>query len=171
MQFLLARGVVEVGFGFPGGASGKESASSAGDTRDMGSIPGSGRSPGGGIPTPVFFPGDTHGQRSLVGYSPWGCRELDTTEPGEPASLGSAVSSCTWCFEPRRIFVLRAVLTASPQPPGLCLPGLPLVCVHQHPSPVWNLSSAYCRPCFFIMMLLLFLPQSMPQSRCLTHTC
>ena len=47
MQFLLARGVVEVGFGFPGGASGKESASSAGDTRDMGSIPGSGRSPGG----------------------------------------------------------------------------------------------------------------------------
>ena len=31
-------------------------------------------------PTPVFFPGESHGQRSLVGYSPWGCKELDTTE-------------------------------------------------------------------------------------------
>ena len=40
MQVLLARGAVEVGFGFPGGASGQESASSTGDTRDMGSIPG-----------------------------------------------------------------------------------------------------------------------------------
>ena len=31
-------------------------------------------------PTPVFLPGESHGQRSLAGYSPWGCRELDTTE-------------------------------------------------------------------------------------------
>ena len=31
-------------------------------------------------PTPVFFPGESHGQRSLVGYSPWGHKELDTTE-------------------------------------------------------------------------------------------
>ena len=31
-------------------------------------------------PTPVFLPGEFHGQRSLVGYSPWGCKELDTTE-------------------------------------------------------------------------------------------
>ena len=30
--------------------------------------------------TPVFLPGESHGQRSLVGYSPWGCKELDTTE-------------------------------------------------------------------------------------------
>ena len=30
--------------------------------------------------TPVFLPGKSHGQRSLVGYSPWGCKELDTTE-------------------------------------------------------------------------------------------
>ena len=32
------------------------------------------------LPTAVFLPGESHGQRSLVGYSPWGCRELDTTE-------------------------------------------------------------------------------------------
>ena len=30
--------------------------------------------------TPVFLPGEFHGQRSLVGYSPWGCRESDTTK-------------------------------------------------------------------------------------------
>ena len=29
-------------------------------------------------PTPVFLPGKAHGQRSLVGYSPWGHKELDT---------------------------------------------------------------------------------------------
>ena len=31
-------------------------------------------------PTPVFLPGESHGQRSLVGSSPWGRKELDTTE-------------------------------------------------------------------------------------------
>ena len=31
-------------------------------------------------PTPVLLPGKFHGQRSLVGYSPWGCKELDMTE-------------------------------------------------------------------------------------------
>ena len=31
-------------------------------------------------PTPVFLPGDSHGQRSLVGYSPWGHKESDKTE-------------------------------------------------------------------------------------------
>ena len=31
-------------------------------------------------PTPVFLPGESHGQRSLVSYSPWGCKESDTTE-------------------------------------------------------------------------------------------
>ena len=31
-------------------------------------------------PTPVFLPGESHGQRSLVGYSLWSCKESDTTE-------------------------------------------------------------------------------------------
>ena len=31
-------------------------------------------------PNPVFLPGESHGQRSLPGYSPWGHKELDTTE-------------------------------------------------------------------------------------------
>ena len=32
------------------------------------------------LPTPVFLPGKTHGQRSLVGYSPWGHKKSDTTK-------------------------------------------------------------------------------------------
>ena len=42
----------------------------------------SGRSPGEGnlLPTPVFLPGEFHGQRRLVGYGPWDRKELDTTE-------------------------------------------------------------------------------------------
>ena len=32
------------------------------------------------LPTPVFLLEESHGQRSLVGYSPWGCKELDMTE-------------------------------------------------------------------------------------------
>ena len=31
-------------------------------------------------PTPIFLPGEFHGQRSLAGYSPWGRKELDMTE-------------------------------------------------------------------------------------------
>ena len=60
--------------GFPGGSDGKESTCNAGDP---GSIPGSGRSPGegNGYPTPVFLPGVSHGQRSLVGSIPRGHKE------------------------------------------------------------------------------------------------
>ena len=59
---------------FPGGSDSKESAYSAGNK-------GSGKSPGegNGNPTPLFLPGEFHGQRSLVGKGPWGLKELDLT--------------------------------------------------------------------------------------------
>ena len=65
--------------GFPGGSVVKNLPANAGDARDMGSIPGLGRSSAGGNGTPLqyFLPGKSHGQRSLVGYSPWCCKELD----------------------------------------------------------------------------------------------
>ena len=50
----------------------------AGNIRDLASIPGSGR--GAWLPTPVFLPGESHGQRSLVGYSPKGRKESDAAE-------------------------------------------------------------------------------------------
>ena len=61
----------------------KNSSAKAGDIRDTGWV----QSLAGKIlwgskqqPTPVFLPGKFHGQRSLVGYSPQGHKELDTTE-------------------------------------------------------------------------------------------
>ena len=64
---------------FPGGSDGKESSCNAGD---LGSIPGLGRSPGREHGNPLLYSclENPQGQRSLVGYSPWGCKESDTTE-------------------------------------------------------------------------------------------
>ena len=63
-------------------SAGKESTCSAADTGDVGSIPGSERSPGGGSGSPLPYSclKKIHGRRSLVGYSLWGHKELDTTE-------------------------------------------------------------------------------------------
>ena len=66
--------MLQVFWGFPCGSMGKESACSAGDTGDMGSIPGSGRLPGEGNGNPLNCLKKPHGQRSLVAYSPKGRR-------------------------------------------------------------------------------------------------
>ena len=60
--------------GFPGTSAGKEPTCNVGD---LGLIPRLGRSPGEGndYPTPVFWPGEFHGLRSL-----WGRQELDMAE-------------------------------------------------------------------------------------------
>ena len=58
---------------FPGGAVVKNPPASAGDARDAGSLPGSGRSPGEGNGNPLQYCclEKSPGQRSLEGYSPW----------------------------------------------------------------------------------------------------
>ena len=85
--------------GFPGSSLGKVSACNAGDPC---SIPGSESSPGEGIGDPLQYSwvslvaqtiknpsamgetwvrsGEFHGQRTLAGYTPWGRKEIDTTE-------------------------------------------------------------------------------------------
>ena len=65
--------------GLPWWLCGKKSTCSAGRP---GSIPGLGRASGGGNGNPLQYSGlkKSHGQRSLVGYSPWGRKELDTTQ-------------------------------------------------------------------------------------------
>jgi len=52
------------------------------------SIPELGRFPQRRVwqPTPVFLPGEFHGQRSLAGCSPWSCKEPDMTEATEHAT-------------------------------------------------------------------------------------
>ena len=71
--------VLGLSWDFPGGSEVKASARNAGD---LGSIPGSGRFPWRRKwqPIPVFLPGESHGQRSLVGYSPRGRKESVMTE-------------------------------------------------------------------------------------------
>ena len=65
--------------GFPGGSDSKESACNVGN---RGSIPGLGRSPGGEHSNPFQYSclENPYGQKSPVGYSPWGYKESDTTE-------------------------------------------------------------------------------------------
>ena len=65
--------------GFPGGSDNKESDCNAGD---WDSIPGSGRSPGerNGSPRQYSCLENSMGRGAPVGYSPRGCKELDTTE-------------------------------------------------------------------------------------------
>ena len=68
--------------GFPGGASGKESTYQCRRSKKSGFTPWVRKIPWSRKwqTTPVFLPGKFHGQRSLVGYGPWGSRELDLTE-------------------------------------------------------------------------------------------
>ena len=69
-RFCINLNEVHFLLGFPGDSAGKESACNAGVAGDAGSTPGSGRPPWRRAcqPTPVFLPGEYHGQRSLVVY-------------------------------------------------------------------------------------------------------
>ena len=56
-------------------------------------------------PTPVLLPGKFHGWRSLVGYSPWGCKESDTTERLHFLSFYSSFWRRKW--QPTPVFLPR----------------------------------------------------------------
>ena len=69
-------------------------------------------------PTPIFLPGEFHGQRSLAGYSPWGCKDLDTTEwllltTGLAAAAAKSLQSCLTLYDP-----------VDGSPPGSLVPGI-----------------------------------------------
>ena len=70
------------GMGYPGDLVVKNPPANAGDARDTSSIPGLGRSPGGGNGYALQHSclEKSQGHRSLAGYSLWGQKELDTTE-------------------------------------------------------------------------------------------
>ena len=69
-------------YGFPGGASGKEPICHCTRHERCGFDPWVRKIPWrrAWLPTPGFLPGKSHGQRSLAGYGPWGCKELDPAE-------------------------------------------------------------------------------------------
>ena len=60
--------------GSPGGSDGKEPACNTGELEWEDPLE------KGTLPTPVFWPGEFHGQRSLAGSSPWCCKESDRIE-------------------------------------------------------------------------------------------
>ena len=80
--------------GFPGGSDGKESACNAGN---LGSIPGLGRSPGEGKGYLLQY----SDLENSIDYSPWGCKDSDTTErlslTQSQASVGMVLDT-TWVF-------------------------------------------------------------------------
>ena len=94
------------------GSDGKESACNAGD---LGLIPGLGRSPGGGHGNPLQYSclENPHGQKGLMGCSPWGCRELDTTEQlstrARTHTPPSKYKPFTWIFHFEHAFTLLMI--------------------------------------------------------------
>jgi len=72
-------------WGFPGGSVGKEFTCNAGNVGRHKFNPQVRMIPWRRAwqPTPVFLPGESHGQRILAGYSPLGCKESDMTEATE----------------------------------------------------------------------------------------
>ena len=73
--------------GFPAGASGKEAACRSRRHKALGFDPWVRKIPWRRAwqPTPIFSPGESHEQRSLVGYGPWDHKESDTTRAIEHA--------------------------------------------------------------------------------------
>ena len=63
-------------------------------------------------PTPIFLPGESHGQRSLVGDSPWGRKKSDTTEQ-------LSMHVCTFVNRPLKTLLIKVVsqLESPPSPP------------------------------------------------------
>ena len=124
--------------------------------RDAGSIPGSGRSPGEGHGSPLqyFLPGESHGQRRLVGYSPYDHTELGTTEATQQACTSLNINfSCIYILEVSPYIILyesRSVFLYEYYSSLLCvlIPGLlyPLVllfsltlifCLSSRPWSLW----------------------------------
>ena len=102
--------------GFPGGSDGKQSANNKGV---LGSIPGLGSSleERNGNPLHCFCLENPHGEKSLVGYSPWGCKETDMSEQltmlghsSEPVALNGMNISSYWDVLAIKIFMCSFLL-------------------------------------------------------------
>ena len=92
--------------GFPAGARGKESICQCKRHRRHGFDPWVRRIPWRREwqPTPVFLPAESHGQRSLAGYGPEGCKESDTTE--------ATYHAYTYCLSKDKIKMVTRAITA-----------------------------------------------------------
>ena len=64
-------------------------------------------------PTPVFLPGESHGQRNQAGYSPWGHKESDTTEATQHRCTRGSMSSLTLTSARQLLFLQSQLLLVS----------------------------------------------------------
>ena len=115
--WMLYKWNCAIGTGFPGDASGKEPACQCRRRKRFGIAPQVGK-----IPwkrkwqsTPVFLPGASHGQRSLVGCSPWGYEELDTTKVRQTCSRHSVIYNffCSTLWDSFIFYMSRETLLLS----------------------------------------------------------
>ena len=72
-------------------------------------------------PTPVFLPGESHGQRSLAGYSPWGRKQSDMTEGLNSSRAESRGAASRWACWGSRASTHMVPMHAQVQP---CTPAL-----------------------------------------------
>ena len=131
--------------GLPGWPVGKESACNVGD---LGSISELWRSPGHGNPLQYSCLENPHGQRSLVGYSLWGLKELDMTEWLSTAQhkMGSLVYPMYFWIQIRSDQISRSVVSDSLRPHELQHARPP--CPSPTPGVHWDSrpSSQWCHP-------------------------
>ena len=101
-DFAAAAAAAKDHLDFPGALDCKEFACIVGD---LGSIPGLGKSPGGGYGNPLQYSclENPHGQRRLVGCNPWGCKESDTTEWLSTAQHTSGKEPTCQCRRQKRL--------------------------------------------------------------------
>ena len=106
--------------------------------RDPGSIPGLGRYPGerNWQSTPIFLPGKFHGQRSLMGYSPWGHKESDTTEQLHTHTHGTKKLSPSIKKKNKKTTVTHPYHG----------PTAPSPVPREHPQKTQNINSSACCP-------------------------
>ena len=110
--------------GFPGGAGGKDSACQCKKHKRRGFHPWVGKISWRRAwqPTPVFWPGESHGQTSLAGYSPWGRKELGITEPPTHAVPSWTVLICFPHFLTHILLKAPAASPLLPAAPWLTCP-------------------------------------------------
>ena len=87
-------------------------------------------------PTPVFIPGKSHGPRSLVGYSPWGHKESDTTE-----RLHFHFSYVKYCYQKKNFFKIFLKRQAGRSESAIDV--TPEVKVEVIQEELWNASSLW----------------------------
>ena len=105
--------VLQLYTGFSGVSSGKEPICHCRSCKRCGFDPWIGKIPcrRAWQSTPVFLPGESHGQGSLVGYSPWGCQEPDMTKRLsmhtliKRKNLNSNSGLCRWQEKKTKLFV------------------------------------------------------------------